>query len=68
MEVSYTTGIKKEPCGVKVASYVQSFYNYRLCLMWRIALTYNRVQLSEVILVKSSFGRSRRAESLNRRK
>jgi len=68
MEVLYTTDIKKEPCGEKVASYVQPLYNYRLCLMWRIALTYNRAQLSEVILIKSSFGRSRRTESPNRRK
>lgn len=30
MEVSYTTDIKKEPCGEKVASYVQPLYNYRL--------------------------------------
>jgi len=68
MEVSHATDIKKEPCGEKVASYVQPLYNYRLCLMWRTTLTNNCVQLSEVILVKSSFGRSRRAESPNKRK
>lgn len=67
-EVWYSADIKKEPCGEKVASYVRPLYNYRLYLMWRIALTYNHEQLSEVILVKSSFGRSRRAESPDRRK